>query len=68
MGNYLKEQGAAHQLAHQIREYWFARGYPLADAWVEEFGREIDGTPCYAIRSNLVNGTPPRGAVLMAAA
>lgn len=66
--NALKRREDAELLAYKIREYWFSQGYPLAAAWVEEFARETDGSPCFTVKSNLVNGSPPRRAMLMASA
>jgi len=46
---------AAHAAAGQMKEYWARQGMPRVRASVIKLS---DGT--YVVRSNLVNGKPPR--------
>ena len=48
-------------LANRLEKFWHARGYPKAKVWVErEPGTGKEGKAVYGIRSNLVNGVPPK--------
>lgn len=68
MADYLKTRDDAEHLASRIREHWLKRGYPLVIVKVEEFARDLDSTPYFTIRSNLLNGLPPTALDLLAAA
>lgn len=46
-------------LAEWVRDYWRERGYLNVKTWVARNGK--DELPTYSVRSNLVNGLPPRG-------
>lgn len=47
------------ELAKRIEKFWTERGFPKVRAWVESEGKGNDGF-IYGVRSNLVNGEPPR--------
>lgn len=48
-------RGGAHRMAERLQRYWHVRGYRQVRFWVEETGNKYD------IRSNLVEGVPPKG-------
>ena len=64
----LRDRDEAERMALKIQNHWMKAGYPLTIVRVEEFARDLDGSPYFAIRSNLVNGLPPRKLELLAAA
>jgi hypothetical protein len=58
---------AATQLAGAIMRYWHDQGHLHVVAWVEPEAltskeRHLAGSSLYVVRSNLVNGAPPRPA------
>ncbi|MEA2951204.1 MAG: hypothetical protein QOJ96_724 [Alphaproteobacteria bacterium] len=58
----LSHKGAL-ALAKQLEKYWHDRGYPAARFWAEPIGERFEkiGTyELYRVKSNLVNGLPPR--------
>lgn len=46
--------------AKALMRYWHNRGHLTVTAWVELDGSCRDGSPIFSLRSNLVNGLPPR--------
>ena len=64
----LRDRDDAERMALKIQNHWMKLGYSLAAVRVEEFARDLDGAPYFAIRSNLLNGIPPRKLELLAAA
>lgn len=61
--DWLSESGA-HRQAEIIRGYWRVRGYHV-NVWVElaeDARKDVikNGHGVYAVRSNLVNGLPPK--------
>lgn len=59
VGDLYSKTGAG-VLAKSIEEFWKAKGYH--GIVVERF--EIPGTrSCYGVRSNMINGIPPRSVV-----
>lgn len=61
--DWLSEKGAS-VLADRIHSYWLRRGHDVK-VWVElaeEARRDVikNGHGTYAVRSNLVNGLPPK--------
>lgn len=55
-------KAGAEKLAAQIRAYWGRRGR-AAEVWVEPAGEYVDSLRTgtwYVVRSNLINGLPPR--------
>lgn len=60
--DFLCRQGAM-ALAVRLERYWHERGYPAARFWAEpieeRFGK-IGTSEIYRIKSNLLNGLPPR--------
>jgi biotin operon repressor len=53
-----KEQVQAR--ANALMRYWTRQGHQTVVAWVECLGSDRGGKTIYALRSNLVNGLPPR--------
>jgi hypothetical protein len=59
----------AEALAAQLDKFWHAACYPLAEHWIEKVvarrpkksGEGDVGTELWVVRSNLVDGLPPRG-------
>lgn len=53
----------ATRVAESIRQHWFEQGYAVK-TWIERIpttGVPIrDGVREYAVRSNLINGLPPK--------
>jgi hypothetical protein len=54
--------GGASGLARRIEDYWRKSGHDEVVAWVEKVSPTFDGNEVYAVRSNLMNGLPPREA------
>jgi hypothetical protein len=60
----------AEALAARLDAYWHAQGYPHVRHWVEPISasewqrektaNELANLRAFAVRSNLVNGMPPR--------
>lgn len=53
----------AMALAKRLERYWHERGYPAARFWaepIEERFQKIGTSEIYRIKSNLLNGLPPR--------
>ena len=65
--DYLTKKGA-EELATDIKTFWLSKGYDIR-VWIEKVERRrlakkvavADGRPMFQIRSNLLNGLPPRG-------
>jgi hypothetical protein len=49
----------SQELARRIKAYWYDRGHVDVETTVELVAR-TQGDPLYSVRSNLVNGMPPR--------
>jgi len=49
----------AEQLAERLNAYWHGHGYPAARHWVETANIAGRGD-VFVVRSNLVDGVPPR--------
>jgi hypothetical protein len=47
------------ELARRIVAYWYDRGHVDVEVRVELLAR-TQGDPLYGVRSNLMNGMPPR--------
>lgn len=47
--------------AVRLCEYWHRRGYRKASFWVVRTGETCRGQPLFSVKSNLVNGWPPKG-------
>lgn len=49
-------------LAERIEKFWHARGYLKVKVWVERERQGEDAVALgkYCVRSNLINGVPPR--------
>ncbi len=67
MTDWLREP-AARELAAKLERYWKSRGYYGIRTWVEPFewkgmGKRRHGERLWAVRSNMVDGYPPRNAV-----
>lgn len=62
--NYLKDRDAAISLGTTIQMFWFDKGFPHARIWIEEIKARVakkgEAAIIFAIRSNLINGMPPR--------
>lgn len=57
--------GGAQMLAIEIANWWRERGYPGIRTWVEPTPIRFPvDRPVYAVRSNMVNGKPPRCRVM----
>lgn len=57
--NYLTE-GGAKALSQKIEQYWHKRGFDKMQAWVAENRHGVACTRTYGVRSNLLNGWPPK--------
>ena len=56
-------KGGAAALAHRIEGFWRSKGHPEVRCMIEPiFGVAVSGSTPWAVRSNMVNGLPPRGA------
>ena len=56
-------KAGALRLARQLEKHWHDLGYPAARFWtqpVEERFAKVGTDEIYPVRSNLVNGLPPR--------
>jgi hypothetical protein len=47
-------------LAKKIERYWHARGHHSVTAWIHEFRYADIPSAQFAVRSNLINGLPPK--------
>jgi len=55
----------ANMLAVEIANWWRERGHPGIQTWVEPIPlRFAVDRPVYMVRSNMVNGKPPRCRVM----
>ena len=53
-------QAGAHELARRIEAYWRKGGYTSVVTFVERKIKSTTGGEIYGVRSNLVDGLPPR--------
>jgi hypothetical protein len=60
----------AESLAQKLRQYWLGRGYAIKTyiEAIETRAVNEQATKVFCVRSNLVNGLPPRGCEIQAAA
>jgi len=52
----------AHRLAKLLDAWWWGKGYPQVKHWVVAPNGMTKGGSCWAVRSNLINGCPPKDA------
>jgi hypothetical protein len=52
----------AETLAEYLRSYWRDKGHKIA-VWTETVSARDNRTPVYCLRSDLVNGLPPKETV-----
>jgi hypothetical protein len=52
------DRSRTYEQVETIRQYWAGRGYPGVEVHCEP--RSRDGRGYWIIRSNMVNGFPPR--------
>ena len=57
----LSEAGA-HKLATELTAWWHAQGYLTARHWIEPLYSVARGGKAFTVKSNLVNGIPPKKA------
>ena len=50
----------ARALADRIQQYWHKRGALHVTAYLDPIDRSDGKSPGYGVRSNLINGNPPR--------
>jgi hypothetical protein len=55
------DQAGALELEARIKDHWRARGYAIGTQ-IEAMATKWRSRPVFVIRSNLVNGLPPRKA------
>lgn len=67
MDDRFTESGAG-VLARKIERHWKAKGHPNVKAWVEKSGGGLLNVPIFVVRSNLINGLPPKVAMQALAA
>lgn len=56
-------KAGALRLARELEQHWHGQGYPAARFWTEPIDErfaKVGTYEIYRVRSNLVNGLPPR--------